>query len=667
MSHFNSGFNSNISRNMVGGGSLFKSVTEQTQNMKSKSEYWKFDDKYPQYIQVQRIPAKISGNSITFKVNRFDPNTFLKSKSYIKLRSTIQKREVELDAKNDEIDNNPVNFDAEDRIYKKPGMVLHNSCTNARLRLNSHTMTYIDLRYITKKINTSFAGKRINNNYFSTSGSSYENYNGVYNKVGDIYKVNFLSADSESMPFRSLQFNVGAGLNNITWTQATNTITFLPGAGTAINLFSAQIFLPDDFIFLLSGESFRIINVLTITTLLASRQDLLAPGDVAQQDLVEGDNIIRQDASSYNGDDGRQEAYSAAFKYLNVGSPNSIFEFTEPLNFGPFNHLENYSAGEIYSKSWNLKQTKLIPYINELELSMDFKDIATNSLIYSYGRTFSDPAVGNGMTARLIDAGIVQSELTLFWVKPRDELLLSIPPTVRIQSWQYEHFTIDIGLINNEVSFPYNFNNIYTDQIPSYLLLYGMVNKDSESYICNALISDRDGNTMNETASIDKNAVETGMSPSLSNDMINSDLLIRSNTLGGDDILDNGYNEQELYRLTLKNSFPDFPYSDNIFKSNTTENSMLASYPSEFYLLLGERDLNSFFIRKGQTVKSYIIDISGNMTPLDGYSLRKNINIGSLNGGQKNYTMHLFYIYDRFFIELDKNGGIDARFDASFF
>ena len=154
-------------------GRLFPSVTNQ-----NPLDYWTLKDDFPQYIQIQRTVGKISGSSVNFLLNAFDPNMFIRSKAYIKLSVNIRKEIVNQD--NDNVDLS--DFTLQDRIYRKPGLVLANSCTNCTLRLNSHNMVYDDLRYIQNKLDTSFAGKKINNTYFTTSGGSFEDLNGIYDE-----------------------------------------------------------------------------------------------------------------------------------------------------------------------------------------------------------------------------------------------------------------------------------------------------------------------------------------------------------------------------------------------------------------------------------------------------------------------------------------------------
>lgn len=525
-------------------GTIFPSVADQ-----AGKKYWYFDDPYPQYVQVQRTLATIGSDKIRFRVNTFDPNTFLRSKAYIKVIVNIQKQE-----------RNPVggavnasNYVVQDKIYKKEGLVLQNSCTNATLRINSHTMNYGDLRYITQKLNMSFAGKKINDNYLSTSGGAYEVLNGTYDEFGDV-------------------------------------------------------------------------------------------------------------SAGRTGDDGRETSYAETFRDINVGATNSTFNFTEALSFGPFNHLADYGSGEIAKNSWNLRQSPLIPYVRELELTMQFKDIAANALIYAYGRNNNG---GNDRECQLVDVNIVSAELTLIWVKPRDELLSIMPIGVRIQSWMHDHRQFPLGLVVNGANVVSSEDNIYTQQVPSYLLYYASVDKDSASYVCRAVNTDSDNAGADAVISVDVNSVETGMH--LLSVGTGASFILRSNTLGGDDILDNRYNSKELYRLTLKNSTSDFLLGETKFRGLVAANHQIATYPSRFYILLGEQELNSFFIRKGQLQVSNVLNFNSTLVASDGYSIAKLIQGGAFNGGDKNYALHIFYIYDRFYIELNRDGSVDSKFDSQFF
>ena len=637
-------------------GTIFPSITNQ-----APSPYFTLDDKFPQYVQVQRTQATIQGTSVKFSVNTFDPNAFIRSKAYIKLQVRIEKQE-----------RNPVggaviasNYIASDRIYKKAGLVLQNSCTDCTLRLNSHTMNYKDLRYITSKLDRSFAGKSIINNYLSTTGGQLEELNGVYNETGDIMsnKQNgaaITPATTLNLAPPQQGFNVGAGLNTIAFVQATGILTFAAGGGVAPDLLNDQIFIQGDRMTLVSGEIFVVIGTQSDTEVLVTRVD--ATGNMAAQDLVLADVFERELQGSYQGDDGREISYSEAFRDLNLGQTTSTFNYTEPLNFGPFNALADYGVGEIYKGAWNLRQSPLIPFVRELELNMDFRDIAANSLIYAYGRSNTG---GNDRECQLRDIQIVSAELILIWVKPRDEVLLNMPNRVRIQSWMYDHRQFDLGTVNNGANVVSSENNIYTQQVPSYLLYYGMVDKDGPSYLCRAVNTDSDGLGGDQQVSVDVNSVETGMFPLAVG--TGASFILRSNTLGGDDILDQRYNAKELYRLTLKNSMSNFPYSETKFRGLQVVNNMVATYPSQFYILLGEQELNSFFIRKGQLQVSNVMDYNSTLVALDGYSIPKIIGPNTFDGGNKDYRLHIFYIYDRFYIELDNDGFVDSKFDSAFF
>ena len=641
-------------------GNIFHSVTDQ-----KPQPYWKFNDKFPQYIQVQRTLATISGTSVKFNVNSFDPNAFMRSKAYIKLSVNIQKRENEVDAKDALVEDVASNYDASDRIYRKPGLVLQNACTYCNLRLNSHSMIYKDLRYIRNKLDMSFAGRKINNTYFTTSGSLFEDLNGVYNEFGCIYNITENSTDDIAIPFGPFGFDIVTP-NQIEFIQNTNELIFTANGGGAIDLLTTQLFTQGDGIILVSGEAFKIIGTLIDNTLLATR--LVGVGDIAAQNIVAGDLVIRNNTCAFNGDDGREHAYDDAFKDITVGATDSIFNYIEPLSFGPWNHLSDFNANEIYCEAWNNDQTALVPYVRELELSMNFLNIAANSLVYTYGRQQTEPAdPANTRLCRLQDVTITAAELVLFWVKPRDNLLLSMPQTVKIQSWMYQHNQFDLGVVNNNATVSTVQNNIYTDQQPTYILYYASVDKDSESYSCTAINNDFTGIGGDSSAiSVDVNSVETCMHPNVINETTSS-VVIRSNTLGGDDLFDGRYSVEELYRITLKNSISDFPYNYSKFRGLTAAQTLQATYPSRYYFLFGESELNSFFIRKGQLQTANVMNFTSDLVASDGYSISKNIEAGAFNGGNKQYALHIFYVYDRFYIQLSADGTTDSKFDSVFF
>ena len=656
-------------------------------------------------------------------------------------------------------------------------MVLHNACSDVSLRLNSHTMNYKDLRYVQKKVNMSFAGKNINNNYFTTSGAPYEEYNGVYDSFGNVSNstsdpltsfaltslgfvagagnnsVRFISDTNVVTGSDTRGFDVAGGPNTVAWDLSSQTLTFAAGtgiapnitqldtnqggallegdilnftgiggqtytvvtvlsptacicrndgatvappvdltvtdvytrnretarlqfgegAGTPIDLALTQIFIPGDLIILATGETFKVIDFSGNDELIVGNVD--ANDDVPAQNIAAGDIVQRASLETefnHNADDGRQEAYDDAFRDIGLGAPNNSFAFTEPLSFGPWNHLADYDDTEIAKNAWNSKQTALVPYVRQINLNMAFKDIAANAFIYPYGRlntALNDPA--NTRFCELVDISIDSAELVLFWVKPRDELLMTMPRTVRIQSWQYDHKQFPLRniaantdtVLSGAVS-QNSQGNIYTNQQPSYLLYYGMVDKDSDSYKCRAVNSSLDDTNSNQTVSVTVNSVEAGMHPENLGQGTTS-FNIRSNTLGGDDIIDNNYNIKEMYRLTLKNSISDFPYGESKFRGLTTGESQFATYPSEFYLLLGESEMNSFFVRKGQLQTSVVLNYASTLVAADGYSINKSLTV--FNGGEKQYALHVIYLYDRFFIELSDDGTVDARFDASFF
>ncbi len=515
--------------------------------------YFSFDDKYPEYIQVQRTDGVINGSKVTFTADTFDPNLFLRSRAYIKLTLRVQRSE------RNPINGNltPANFDATDVLYQKPGMVLANSMTSAKLRINSTAIEYNEPRYWQQMITQQHCGRIINDNYLSTSGSSYPTYTGVTDEIGVI---------SDNRP----------------------------------------------------------------------------------------------------SDKGIQEGIDSAFKdyAVSVGaSSTATFNFMEMLNIGCFNFMED-KKDSIYSKSWYKKMSPLIPYVRQIGLSLDFKDISANSLVFLYGLNSNG---GNNRSIVIRDSEILTAQLVLAWVKPRRELLVEVPRCIRLQSWYVDHRKFQqVRPLDGALIIPWSTGmqlneTVNIHQIPTYIHIWATINKDDpDSYDCRSIFCDSDGGGVTGTdpvISLNTNSQESRALPV-------QQLTVRVNVLGGDDIIDPGYSNSELFRFTAKNSANDFPWSQTKFRGDIE--ARYAIYPSNFSLILGEDDLNSYFVRKGQKIRDFVISINGQMAADDGYGINKE-RAGFNVGGDKQWDLHVAFFYDRYYIELDDCGNGFSDFDAKFF
>lgn len=536
-----------MNHNFISNSRRNKSIADQR-----PQPYFYLNDDYPEYVQVQRTQGVISGNTVLFSANSFDPNLFLRSRAYIKISVSTQRSER--DPANGDLTS--ANWHSSDVIYKKPGMVLANSMTSAKLRLNSTQLEYKDPRYWQQHITQQHCGRTITDKFLSTSGSSYPHHTGVMTENGVI---------QDNMP----------------------------------------------------------------------------------------------------SDDGIQEGIDSAFRDIGTAAASiKTFQFTELLNIGCFNFMDD-KKDQIYEKSWYKKMSPLIPYVRQIGLTLDFKDISANSLMFQYGRNVV--GAGNNRNIVVRDISITSAELVLAWVKPRSQMIVNLPPTIKLQSWYVDHKKInmvaDIGggpLIQANDLFTIN-ETFNIHQIPSYIHVWATINKDDpNSYDCRSVFCDSDGAGVGGTdpvISINANSQESRGQPI-------TGLTIRVNVLGGDDILDANYNTPEMYRFTTKNSAKDFPWSQT--KYDGAFPSRFASYPSMFSLIMGEDDLNSYFVRKGQTVRDFVISINGQMRANDGYGIDRTV-MGLTGGGNKQWDLHVAFFYDRYYIELDNCSNGFAKFDSNFF
>lgn len=516
---------------------------------KPQPYYW-LDDKWPEYIQIQRVPGVINGTNVSFTTQTFDPNYFLKSRAFLKITIGIERFELDLNTGA----LTPANLDITDLFRKKRGMVLANAMKTAKLRLNSTSINYDEQRYWNQVFLPQHCGRAIVDNYLSTSGSSFPWHTGIFDELGNVI------IDRPSDP--GIQEQIDAGFKDIS---------------------------PS----LTSKKSFRIL---------------------------------------------------------------------EPLNMGPFNFMHD-KVGEIWPKSFYNKMSPLIPYVNQLGLDLEFKDMSANTLFFNYGLNTD---VGNDISIVFRDENIQSAELILTWVKPRPAMIRDLPPKVKLQSFYVDHkifpliTTIDgTGIIPWATATQVDIKDIHIHQVPTYMMMWATVDKDGPSYDCRSLFSDSDGGGTGGTDpsfSKDINSMETKMLPL-------GGITVRVNILGGDDVIDGSYNNNELYRFTTKNSIKDFPWGQTQWRGNFI--GRYAAMPCEFFLILGEDDMNSFFVRKGQKVRDFVVDIRSEMVNDDAYSIDDSIP-GFDTGGDKQFNFHVAFVYDRFYVELDDCGNVTFEHDAGF-
>ncbi len=355
-------------------------------------------------------------------------------------------------------------------------------------------------------------------------------------------------------------------------------------------------------------------------------------------------------------DKGIDESSEAAFiDITSAPGAQTTFNYSEPVNIGCFNFLDDKKK-EIYDKSWYKNMSSLIPYIKQVALDISLNDLAANTLIYLYSRRVIGIAP-QPRASRLTAVSIVSAELVVEWVRPRTEMLLSLPPSIDIQSFFIDHREF---VMNNGDDIAYQTNstidiqNLIIHQVPSYMIFYATVNKDSPNYECVSISSSRDIGGVDLLVTSDLDSAETNLQ------LVDNTFALRLNSMGGDSVIDTRYSNRELYEITLKNSIKDAPWNHRQW---TGGEGRLALYPPNTYVILGEEDLLSYFVRKGQTVDNLVLNFSATYRNEEGHGVRKTeISVG----GDKPYNFHISLIYDRYFIRISNCGTVEGRFDSKF-
>ena len=329
--------------------------------------------KFPAYVQVQRIPGVIGENHVSFHAHRFTPNFLLKAKAYIKWQLQIARvREDPVNGLEDE------DYNQFDVIATKPWDVIGNATKSITCRYNSTGITYTEGRYWNKYIGLRHPGRANIEGYFSSQGAPFPDYNGIYN------------------------------------TQAQSVNAFNP-----------------------ASEEFQVGST-----------------DSRLKDAID------------QASDGQRQAILEEI-------PEATFEYIQHLNCGLFNPFVDVKDS-IYKNSVYRKMTDLIPYVKEIYIRVDLKDYAVNTLNFMYAATPEEDL--DFVPVELIDESILSASLYLVWVRPTERISFLLEPTMRFQSWYFDHreFSISDEAIANGTTISVNIQNQTIHQITSAITIFTM-------------------------------------------------------------------------------------------------------------------------------------------------------------------------------------------------
>ena len=360
-----------------------------------------------------------------------------------------------------------------------------------------------------------------------------------------------------------------------------------------------------------------------------------------------------------------------------------IIEITEPLGIGPFKPRNKKG----YGNSVYHGLSDLIPYVNQVGLKLVLENFSAN-LCAPYFMAI-DEASATEYRGVYLDDGIIEAELVLKWVRPRSELILNIPKQLYIPSWQMDHreFILNEGnpiLCNDSVNF--SFENIYTRQIPSQIFVWATVDKDSiDSYLASPL------NTWNTPALAGVfphyEIINTNQTAFESNCAFR-ELTMRTNTLGGTDIWNESFNEDEQYKYTTEGCHPDFPWNNTKWNGYALRR-FATTPPAQFmymtrgynFLLLDTDDLKQYNItgpKTGKLVRDQVWNFSGIVSPQDGLMDNTGYTITEypppIAGGSpqalrslRKYKFHVAFMYNNYRINLGYDGVVSSDFVSKFY
>ena len=329
---------------------------------------------------------------------------------------------------------------------------------------------------------------------------------------------------------------------------------------------------------------------------------------------------------------------------------NADFDFLDPLYFGIFNPFYD-TKGTLPETSWYKNTSNTIPYIHELELDITLHSIAANCLQFAFGQK-ADAVLNE---CRLGQESLVTAELVLEWIVPHEPVKL--PPTIDIPSWEvdFKSFEINNGApildvfdvgVPTSISTPY----IHYHQVPSWILIAGVRDKNKPNYLCSAIRTNNAAATQG-VFSRDKNSWE----PSLKFDDITITVDVNNRKV------DTNWDSRDIFSITKRNC-NKLPFNYSSFLGG---NKQYSEQPGNSFLLLRPDDL-SIKQSTGVLRRDFTLQIDANLRTSTGYSISGGVGAGNALLGNYEYTLMVVTFYDQTLITLGKERKVEKRLFTQF-
>ena len=325
---------------------------------------------------------------------------------------------------------------------------------------------------------------------------------------------------------------------------------------------------------------------------------------------------------------------------LGVG-PVATFNFLEPLAYGPFNPWFD-SKDELSDCSWFKHMSDTIPYVNDIDVTVQLEKVAANIVNYMYTLAPADDTTSNRatLTEQLEN---ITAELVLQWVCPSDSP--GIPPVVSLPSWQVDSrsFEINAGVaVEDDFLVQFASDYIHYHTVPSYLLFFASRDKSAAGYLCRSVLSDSDGlePPADQTFSLNVDSMEPNMR--MENMVLTLDV---NNT-----VVNLQWSPQELYNITAKNC-TEIPYD---FRATLGGLQYYAALPGNTFALFRPEDLNVKW-GAGHLRHDFTLRVDSELRGATGFSLQAN------RAATNVYRYHIVLFYHNYFIEMGRDGVVNDR------